>query len=102
MPPSTANKPVGIDFGKLVYVPHELDGFQLGKLRDIKSNGLLVELLDNGKTIQVAHDEVFPADDNQRSDVNDNCALMYLNEATLLHNCKVRYKRKQIYVSFLI
>ncbi|KAE9550793.1 hypothetical protein FO519_005996 [Halicephalobus sp. NKZ332] len=88
MAPSTVNKPIGIDFGKLVYVPHDLDGFQLGKLRDIKSDGLLVELLESGKTVQISHDQVFPADDNQRSDVNDNCALMYLNEATLLHNCK--------------
>ncbi|KAF1613946.1 UNVERIFIED_CONTAM: Unconventional myosin-VI, partial [Eudyptes robustus] len=30
-------------------------------------------------------------------DVDDNCALMYLNEGTLLENCKTRYSRKQIY-----
>lgn len=26
-------------------------------------------------------------------------ALMYLNEGTLLNNCRLRYARKQIYVS---
>uniref|UniRef100_A0AC35FWW9 Myosin motor domain-containing protein n=1 Tax=Panagrolaimus sp. PS1159 TaxID=55785 RepID=A0AC35FWW9_9BILA len=88
---------IGIDFGKLVYIPHEISGFQLGKLVDIRSDGLAVELLGTQDVVKVNHDEVFPAEDNQRSDVDDNCALMYLNEATLLHNCQIRYNRKQIY-----
>lgn len=69
-----------------------------------------------------SYDRVFPAVDEGAKDVDDNCelgvvlrlsgdchmttyfcigALMYLNEATLLHNLHVRYKQGQIYVSFL-
>lgn len=72
-PPSPRKTVVGIDFGKLVYVPHEIDGFQLGKLVDIRSDGLAVEVLGTQDIIKVDHDEVFPADDNQRTDVDDNC-----------------------------
>ena len=30
-------------------------------------------------------------------DVDDNCGLMYLNEATLLQNIKLRYNKDKIY-----
>uniref|UniRef100_A0A914ELL3 Myosin motor domain-containing protein n=1 Tax=Acrobeloides nanus TaxID=290746 RepID=A0A914ELL3_9BILA len=49
------------------------------------------------RQVTARYDEVFPAEENQRKDVDDNCGLMYLNEGTLLHNCKLRYNRKQIY-----
>uniref|UniRef100_A0A5F8HHS9 Unconventional myosin-VI n=1 Tax=Monodelphis domestica TaxID=13616 RepID=A0A5F8HHS9_MONDO len=41
--------------------------------------------------------QVFPAEEDSKKDVEDNCSLMYLNEATLLHNIKVRYSKDRIY-----
>ncbi|KAG2468788.1 MYO6 protein, partial [Polypterus senegalus] len=42
--------------------------------------------------------QVFPAEDDSEKSVEDNCSLMYLNEATLLNNIKVRYRKDHIYV----
>jgi myosin-6 len=49
------------------------------------------------QSVVASYDEVFPAADEGAPDVDDNCALMYLNEATLLHNLRVRYTKGQIY-----
>lgn len=58
--------------------------------------------------MKFAYNEVLPAEDNQTKFVEDNCklflnvfyflgALMYLNDANLLQNCKLGYLEKQIY-----
>ncbi|XP_035466404.2 unconventional myosin-VI isoform X1 [Scophthalmus maximus] len=41
--------------------------------------------------------QVFPAEDDVNKLVDDNCSLMYLNEATLLNNVRVRYNKDHIY-----
>ena len=41
---------------------------------------------------------VFPCEEYENKDVDDNCALMYLNEANLLNNIRIRYKKDIIYV----
>ncbi|KAK7904937.1 hypothetical protein WMY93_017544 [Mugilogobius chulae] len=41
--------------------------------------------------------QVYPAEEDVNKHVDDNCSLMYLNEATLLHNVKVRYSKDHIY-----
>ncbi|KAL8172617.1 UNVERIFIED_CONTAM: hypothetical protein K2H54_003193, partial [Gekko kuhli] len=48
-------------------------------------------------TFLAAINQVFPAEEDSKKDVEDNCSLMYLNEATLLHNIKVRYNKDRIY-----
>ena len=45
------------------------------------------------------YDRAFPAEEYDNKDVDDNCGLMYLNEATLLNNLKMRYLKNKIYVS---
>ena len=58
--------------------------------------------LNNGTfflQITASYDAVFAADEDLKKTVEDNCALMYLNEGTLLHNCKARYLKRKIYVS---
>lgn len=46
--------------------------------------------------------QVFPSEPDNQKEVDDNCSLMYLNEATLLHNLRVRYKKNKVYVSIII
>ncbi|KAF3701156.1 Unconventional myosin-VI Unconventional myosin-6 [Channa argus] len=41
--------------------------------------------------------QVFPAEDDVNKHMEDNCSLMYLNEATLLNNVRVRYSKDHIY-----
>lgn len=84
--------------GKPVWAPHPTDGFQMGNIVDIGPDSLTIEPLNQkGKTFLALINQVFPAEEDSKKDVEDNCSLMYLNEATLLHNVKVRYSKDRIY-----
>ncbi|XP_069462379.1 unconventional myosin-VI isoform X3 [Ambystoma mexicanum] len=84
--------------GKPVWAPHPIDGFQLGNIVDIGPDTLTIEPLNQkGKTFLASVKQVFPAEEDTTKHVEDNCSLMYLNEATLLHNVKVRYSKDKIY-----
>ncbi|XP_032072182.1 unconventional myosin-VI [Thamnophis elegans] len=84
--------------GKPVWAPHPADGFQMGSIVDIGPDGLTIEPVNQkGKTIFAAINQVFPAEEDSKKEVEDNCSLMYLNEATLLHNIRVRYSKDRIY-----
>jgi myosin-6 len=87
-----------MDGGKRVWVPHPIEGFKLGRIVDIGSDTISIEPFDApGTTINSLYDRTFPAEEYDNKDCEDNCALMYLNEATLLHNIKTRYAKNQIY-----
>ncbi|VDM06889.1 unnamed protein product [Wuchereria bancrofti] len=86
-------------FERLVWTPDLRDGFKLCRLRDIGRETMSIEPIDGGSLVKSRYDEIFPAEEDQKKDVDDNCSLMYLNEGTLLNNCRLRYARKQIYVS---
>ncbi|XP_076021602.1 myosin VIb [Genypterus blacodes] len=84
--------------GKPVWAPHPTDGFQLGMIVDIGADALTIEPLNQkGKTFLASMSQVFPAEDDVNKHVEDNCSLMYLNEATLLNNVRVRYNKDHIY-----
>ncbi|XP_077366069.1 unconventional myosin-VI-like isoform X3 [Festucalex cinctus] len=84
--------------GKPVWAPHATDGFQLGTIVDIGADSLTVQPLKrDAKTFVAAVNQVFPAEDDVDKHVEDNCSLMYLNEATLLNNVRVRYSKDKIY-----
>eukprot|EP00064_Thunnus_orientalis_P010793 superscaffoldBa00001497_g10820 len=84
--------------GKPVWAPHPTDGFQLGMIVDIGADTLTIEPLNQkGKTFLSPMSQVFPAEDDVNKHVDDNCTLMYLNEATLLNNVRVRYNKDHIY-----
>ncbi|KAM3603341.1 uncharacterized protein V6R79_020542 [Siganus canaliculatus] len=84
--------------GKPVWAPHPTDGFQLGTIVDIGADSLTIEpLKQKGKTFLAPINQVFPAEDDVNKHVEDNCSLMYLNEATLLNNVRVRYSKDKIY-----
>uniref|UniRef100_A0A673L0N5 Unconventional myosin-VI n=1 Tax=Sinocyclocheilus rhinocerous TaxID=307959 RepID=A0A673L0N5_9TELE len=88
-----------MDDGKPVWAPHPTDGFQLGRIIDISADSLTIEPLNQrGKNFQAPVNQVFPAEDDVNKHVEDNCSLMYLNEATLLNNVRVRYSKDKIYV----
>lgn len=81
-----------------VWVPHPTDGFRLGKIVDLTADGCTVEPFQTpGQTINAPFDRVFPAEENDNKSVDDNCALMFLNEATLFNNLKIRYMKDNIY-----
>ncbi|ESO04701.1 hypothetical protein HELRODRAFT_99594, partial [Helobdella robusta] len=96
-----------MDGGRKVWVPDPTDGFKLGIIKDINSEWVSVELTSGSSSssfspshkneVKVNYNEVYPSEEYENKDVEDNCALMYLNEATLLNNVRVRYLKDSIY-----
>ncbi|KAI0211433.1 Unconventional myosin-VI [Lamellibrachia satsuma] len=84
-----------MDGDKQVWVPHPTEGFVLGRIIDIGSDTITVDA--KGQSISASYDRVFPCEEYDNKDVDDNCALMYLNEATLLNNLRLRYMKDSIY-----
>jgi myosin-6 len=86
-----------MDQGQKVWCPHITNGFQLGEIADFGVDEITVQPLDGSKTVSATHDEIFLAEEEGSPAVADNCALMYLNEATLLHNLDKRFQKDLIY-----
>ncbi|XP_046847293.1 LOW QUALITY PROTEIN: unconventional myosin-VI-like [Xenia sp. Carnegie-2017] len=87
-----------MDISGLFWAPDSVQGFRLGKVIDLGADTISVEPLDDkGMAICAPYERVFPAEKDSEKDVEDNCALMFLNEATLLNNLKIRYKKDLIY-----
>ena len=81
-----------------VWVSDGAGAFLLGKIVELSEEGPIVQPLDGReKAITTGYDGVFPAEEDDKKDVDDNCSLMYLNEATLLNNVHLRYTRDKIY-----
>ena len=82
------------------------EGFLLGRIVELAEDGPVVQpIVANGaygyepvgSAVQAAYDSVYPAEDEDSKEVEDNCGLMYLNEATLLRNIRLRYAKDKIY-----
>eukprot|EP00118_Oscarella_pearsei_P025773 m.308745 g.308745 ORF g.308745 m.308745 type:complete len:1237 (+) comp44674_c0_seq1:53-3763(+) len=87
-----------MDEGRKVWAPHSVHGFVLGTIADLGVDTITVQPLTSPEPIEAPYNSVFPAVDDSLSDVDDNCKLMYLNEATLLQNVRERYNKDKIYV----
>jgi myosin-6 len=86
-----------MDNGKRVWAPDLVKGFILGEVSDFGTDTITVQPLDGSKTIEAPFDAVYPAEEEGAKDVEDNCGLMFLNEATMLHNIELRYMKDEIY-----
>ena len=89
------------------------EGFLLGRIVELAEEGPMVQPLAVGGSnsrrggggeyeavggpVQATYDTVYPAEEDDAKEVEDNCGLMYLNEATLLHNIRLRYAKDKIY-----
>lgn len=80
-----------------VWAPDEHEGFKLGRIVDIGGETVTVLLTGGTQLITAPYRSVHAAEDDSKKDVDDNCALIYLNEATLFNNIKVRYNKDKIY-----
>ncbi|CAN7982239.1 unnamed protein product [Ixodes pacificus] len=81
----------------LVWAPDEHEGFKLGRIVDIGGETVTVLLNGGSQTITAPYRSVHSSEEDPNKDVDDNCALIYLNEATLFNNIKVRYNKNKIY-----
>ncbi|KJE93657.1 myosin-VI [Capsaspora owczarzaki ATCC 30864] len=84
--------------GKRVWAPNTNEGYELCDIVDFAVETITAQPVSGGGAArEVSYDRVFPADDADNNDVDDNCALMFLNEASLLHNLRKRYAKGAIY-----
>ncbi|CAF3518995.1 unnamed protein product [Adineta steineri] len=89
---------ITLNDNKPLWIRDNEHGFILGKIHDIATDNVTVQLNENKKVffyyiLAVSYDSVFQAEEYVK-DVDDNCALMCLNEGTLLNNVRCRYKKK--------
>lgn len=85
-----------------VHVASPQHGFLPGTLVDLQADAVTVTVKDpkSGKETRqkVDFSSVFPAQEDTSGSYEDNCELMYLNEATLLENVRRRWEKGEVYV----
>ncbi|XP_034442061.1 myosin-9-like isoform X2 [Hippoglossus hippoglossus] len=82
---------------KLVWVPSEKLGFEVGSLKEEHGDECVVELADSGKKVKVNKDDIQKMNPPKFNKVEDMAELTCLNEASVLHNLKERYYSGLIY-----
>ena len=86
---------------RLVWVPHETQGFVSASLMKDKGEDWEVELTETSKHVLVPKDDIQKLNPPKFDKEEDMADLTYLNEASVLHNVKERYFSGLIYVSSL-
>ncbi|KAM3726669.1 Myosin-11 [Dirofilaria immitis] len=82
---------------KLVWVPHETEGFVSGSIKEDRGDDAVVELVDNGKRLTLSKDDLQKMNPPKFDKVEDMAELTCLNEASVLHNLRERYFSSLIY-----
>ncbi|XP_033215073.1 myosin heavy chain, non-muscle isoform X1 [Belonocnema kinseyi] len=82
---------------KLVWVPHENQGFVSAGIKGERGDEVEVEIAETGKRILVAKDDIQKMNPPKFDKVEDMAELTCLNEASVLHNLKDRYYSGLIY-----
>ncbi|CAH1377228.1 myosin heavy chain, non-muscle isoform X2 [Tenebrio molitor] len=82
---------------RLVWVPHESQGFVAASIKGERGDEVEVELQETGKRTTVAKDDIQKMNPPKFDKVEDMAELTCLNEACVLHNLKDRYYSGLIY-----
>lgn len=82
---------------RLVWIPHETNGFVAASIKLEKNDEYEVEILETGKRCNINKDDVQKMNPPKFSKVEDMAELTCLNEASVLHNLKDRYYSGLIY-----
>uniref|UniRef100_A0A0K8WAW5 Myosin heavy chain, non-muscle n=1 Tax=Bactrocera latifrons TaxID=174628 RepID=A0A0K8WAW5_BACLA len=82
---------------RLVWVPHENQGFVAASIKREHGDEVEVELAETGKRIMVLRDDIQKMNPPKFDKVEDMAELTCLNEASVLHNIKDRYYSGLIY-----
>ncbi len=71
---------------ELVWIADPHAGFVLGRIIDLTDEGALVERVSGKKhESTVSFEQLYPCEEDDQKDVDDNCGLMYLNQV----NCNL-------------
>lgn len=87
---------------KLVWIPHEGNGFVSASVKGEKGDEFEVEIVETSRRCFVNKDDVQKMNPPRFNKVEDMAELTCLNEASVLHNLKDRYFSSLIYVSCLL
>uniref|UniRef100_A0A6P7G1J3 Myosin heavy chain, non-muscle isoform X2 n=1 Tax=Diabrotica virgifera virgifera TaxID=50390 RepID=A0A6P7G1J3_DIAVI len=82
---------------RLVWVPHESQGFVAASIKGERGDEVEVELQETGKRTNVPKDDIQKMNPPKFDKVEDMAELTCLNEACVLHNLKDRYYSGLIY-----
>ncbi|KHN84458.1 Myosin heavy chain, non-muscle [Toxocara canis] len=82
---------------RLVWVPHETEGFVAGVLKEDRGDDVVIEIAETGKKLTLSKDDVQKMNPPKFDKVEDMAELTCLNEASVLHNLKERYFSSLIY-----
>uniref|UniRef100_A0A0N5CAX5 Myosin heavy chain n=1 Tax=Strongyloides papillosus TaxID=174720 RepID=A0A0N5CAX5_STREA len=82
---------------RLVWVPHEKEGFVVGSIIEDRQNDIVVEILDTGRRVTLSKDDCQKMNPPKFDKVEDMADLTCLNEASVLHNLRERYFSGLIY-----
>ncbi|XP_055708521.1 myosin heavy chain, non-muscle [Phlebotomus papatasi] len=82
---------------RLVWVPHETQGFVAASIKGENNDEVEVEVADSGKKLMVLRDDIQKMNPPKFDKVEDMAELTCLNEASVLHNIKDRYYSGLIY-----
>ncbi|OQR72193.1 myosin heavy chain 95F-like [Tropilaelaps mercedesae] len=81
-----------------VWVAYPDEGYVMGQVTDIGAEKISVRIGNRiPRIVEASYAQVHYAEEDPTKDVDDNCAMVYLNEATLFNNVRVRYKQNKIY-----
>ena len=84
---------------KLVWVPHETNGFVAAAVKKNLGDDVEVEICETSKRELVSKDDIQKMNPPKFDKQEDMADLTCLNEASVLHNIKERYFSGLIYVS---
>ncbi|CAO1373534.1 unnamed protein product [Diamesa serratosioi] len=82
---------------RLVWVPHENQGFVAASIKGEKGDEVEVELAETSKRVMILKDDIQKMNPPKFDKVEDMAELTCLNEASVLHNIKDRYYSGLIY-----
>jgi len=82
---------------KLVWVPHESQGFVAASMKRAQGDDVEVEIQETGKRMLVSKDDMQKMNPPKYDKQEDMADLTCLNEASVLHNIKERYFSGLIY-----
>jgi len=82
---------------RLVWVPHESQGFVAASMKKAQGDDVEVEIVETGKRMLVSKDDMQKMNPPKYDKQEDMADLTCLNEASVLHNIKERYFSGLIY-----
>lgn len=82
---------------RLVWVPHEQNGFVAASIKNEHGDEYEVEILETGKLCSINKDDAQKMNPPKFNKAEDMAELTCLNEASVLHNLKDRYYSGLIY-----